>query len=32
MKNISGSEGKAIVIAKYIIQNKKNTRVKPNFL
>jgi hypothetical protein len=32
MKKTSGREGKTIVIAKYITQNKKYVRVKPNFL
>jgi hypothetical protein len=32
MKKARGSERKTIVIAKYIIQNKKNVRAKPNFL
>jgi hypothetical protein len=32
MKNAIGSEGKTIVIARYIMQDKKYMRVKPNFL
>jgi hypothetical protein len=32
MKKVRGSDGKTIVIAKYIMQDKKYMMVKPNFL
>ena len=32
MKKAIGSKGKTIVIAKYIMQDKKYMTVKPNFL